>query len=119
MGLSAPTAPKGKGQDLILIKVVVGEELQELSRELSRLGLARSTKFYLRDAKNLEQSDACVLMAARSGDNAGLNCRRYGFSRCQDMIAAQNRSIESQERVVAYGIPLKASGKNIYFGRQA
>ncbi len=43
MGLSAPTAPKGKGQDSILIKVVVGEELQELSRELSRLGLARST----------------------------------------------------------------------------
>jgi uncharacterized ferredoxin-like protein len=46
MGLSACTAPKSKGQDSIFIKVVVGEELQDLSRELSRLCLARNIKFY-------------------------------------------------------------------------
>ena len=60
MGLSAPTAPKGKGQDSILIKVVVGEELQELSRELSRLGLARSTKFYLIES----QEKGCGMSAS-------------------------------------------------------
>ena len=36
MALSARTAPKGKGQDSILIRVVAGEQLQELSRELEK-----------------------------------------------------------------------------------
>ena len=171
MALSARTAPKGKGQDSILIRVVAGQELQELSGELARLGLARDIKFYQRDAKNLERSDACVLIGARSLDHAGLNCGGCGFSSCQDMIKAQSQFIESQVELpfhgpncvikmadlgialgsaaktaslhnvdnrimftagvaalslgwmegclVAYGIPLKASGKNIYFDRQA
>ncbi len=171
MALSARTAPKGKGQDSILIRVVAGEELQELSRELDRLGQARGIKFYLRDAKNLEESDACVLIAARSKDHAGLNCGGCGFSSCQDMIEAQSRFQETEQNLpfhgpncvikmadlgialgsaaktaslhnvdnrimftagvaalslgwmegclVAYGIPLKASGKSIYFDRRA
>lgn len=60
MGLSAPTAPKGKGQDSILIKVVVGEELQDLFRELSRLGLARNIKFYLIES----QEKGCGMSAS-------------------------------------------------------
>ena len=171
MALSARTAPKGKGQDSILIRVVAGEELQELSRELDRLGQARGIKFYLRDAKNLEESDACVLIAARSKDHAGLNCGGCGFSSCQDMIEAQSRFQETEQNLpfhgpncvikmadlgialgsaaktaslhnvdnrimftagvaalslgwmegclVAYGLPLKASGKSIYFDRRA
>ena len=47
MALSARTAPKGRGQDSIVIKVVIGEELVELSRELRRLGEARGIKFFL------------------------------------------------------------------------
>lgn len=171
MALSARTAPKGKGQDSILIRVVAGEELQELSRELDRLGQARGIKFYLRDAKNLEESDACVLIAARSKDHAGLNCGGCGFSSCRDMIEAQSRFQETEQNLpfhgpncvikmadlgialgsaaktaslhnvdnrimftagvaalslgwmegclVAYGLPLKASGKSIYFDRRA
>lgn len=171
MALSARTAPKGKGQDSILIRVVAGEELQELSRELDRLGQARGIKFYLRDARNLEESDACVLIAARSGDHAGLNCGGCGFSSCQDMIKVQSRFQDTEQNLpfhgpncvikmadlgialgsaaktaslhnvdnrimftagvaalslgwmegclVAYGIPLKASGKSIYFDRRA
>jgi uncharacterized ferredoxin-like protein len=44
MALSARTAPKGRGQDSIVIKVVAGEELAELSRELRRLGEAQGIR---------------------------------------------------------------------------
>lgn len=127
MALSARTAPKGKGQDSILIRVVAGQELLELSRELARLGQARNIKFYLRDARNLERSDACVLIGAISLDHAGLNCGGCGFSSCQDMIEAQSRFIESEGELPFHGpncvIKMAdlgiALGKNIYFDRQA
>lgn len=99
MALSARTAPKGKGQDSILIRVVIGQDLQELSRELARLGQERDIKFFLRDARNLEESDACVLIAARSGDHAGLNCGGCGYASCQEMMEAQSHFLEAHERI--------------------
>ena len=169
MALSARTAPKGRGLDSIVIKVVAGEELQKLARELRRLGEARGIKFYLRDAGNLEKSDACVLISCKSLDHAGLDCGGCGFATCKDMLEGQKQFSESgperpfhgpncvikmadlgislgsaaktaslhnvDNRVmfsagvaalslgwlegctVAYGLPLKASGKSIYLDR--
>lgn len=169
MALSARTAPKGRGLDSIVIKVISGDELQKLARELRRLGEARGIKFYLRDAGNLEKSDACVLISCKSLDYAGLDCGGCGFATCRDMLEAQKQFSESgsekpfhgpncvikmadlgialgsaaktaslhnvDNRVmfsagvaalslgwlegcsVAYGLPLKASGKSIYFDR--
>ena len=169
MALSARTAPKGRGLDSIVIKVISGDELQKLSRELRRLGEARGIKFYLRDAGNLEKSDACVLISCKSLDHAGLDCGGCGFATCRDMLEAQKQVSESgsenpfhgpncvikmadlgialgsaaktasmhnvDNRImfsagvaalslgwlegcsVAYGLPLKASGKSIYFDR--
>jgi uncharacterized ferredoxin-like protein len=169
MALSARTAPKGRGLDSIVIKVISGDELQKLSRELRRLGEARGIKFYLRDAGNLEKSDACVLISCKSLDHAGLDCGGCGFAPCKDMLEGQKQFSESgperpfhgpncvikmadlgislgsaaktaslhnvDNRVmfsagvaalslgwlegcsVAYGLPLKASGKSIYFDR--
>jgi uncharacterized ferredoxin-like protein len=171
MALSARTAPKGRGQDSIVIKVAAGEELQELARELRGLGEARGIKFYLRDAGNLEKSDACVIIGSKAADHVGLDCGGCGFVTCRDMLEAQKRFLEMglekpfhgpncvikmadlgialgsaaktaslhnvDNRVmfsagaaalslgwlegcrVAYGLPLKASGKSIYFDRPA
>ncbi len=91
MALSARTAPKGRGQDSIVIKVIAGEELQTLSRELRRLGEARGIKFYLRDAGNLEKSEACVLLASKVQDHVGLDCGGCGFATCLDMLQAQKQ----------------------------
>ena len=169
MALSARTAPKGKGQDSIVIRVVAGEELRMLSAELHRLGEARGIKFFLRDAGNLEQSDACVLLGCRGKDFAGMDCGGCGYETCQQMLEAQRNFQEKEKpfhgpscvikmadlgialgsaaktaslhnvdnRVmftagvaalslgwlegcnIAYGLPLKASGKSIYFDRTA
>jgi uncharacterized ferredoxin-like protein len=170
MALSARTAPKGRGQDSIVIKVVAGEELVELSKELRRLGEAQGIKIFLRDAGNLENSEACLLIGCKASDSAGLDCGGCGYATCKEMLEAQGRFLEKElekpfhgpncvikmadlgialgsaaktaslhnvdNRVmftagvaalslgwlegcrVAYGLPLKASGKSIYFDRQ-
>jgi uncharacterized ferredoxin-like protein len=167
MALSARTAPKGRGQDSIAIKVVAGEELQKLALEVRRLGEENALKFFLRDAGNLEQSEACVLIGSRALDVVGLDCGGCGFATCDEMLAAQ-MAFASQKKpfrgpncvikmadlgialgsaaktaslhnvdnrvmftagvaalslgwlegcLVAYALPLKASGKSIYFDR--
>lgn len=171
MALSARTAPKGRGRDSIVIKVVAERELKELSKELRRLGEAHGIKFYLRDAGNLENSEACVLIGSKASEIVGLDCGGCGFASCKEMLAAQKPFLNKEpdkpfhgpncvikmadlglalgsaaktaslhnvdNRVmftagvaalslnwlegcrVAYGLPLKASGKSIYFDRPA
>ncbi len=168
MTLSARTAPKGKGIDSIVTKVVLEDNMKELAEEMRRIAYAQSIKFFLRDAKNIEMSDACLLIGTIGTDHAGLDCGGCGFSTCNGMLEAQkafttsNKSFRGPNCVikisdlgialgsaaktaslhnvdnrimfsagvaaialgwldrchVAYGLPLKASGKNIYFDRQ-
>ena len=169
MALSARTAPKGRGQDTIVIRVVAGKELEELAGELRRLGEAGGIRIFLRDAGNLEKSDACVLLGSKASEIVGLDCGGCGFATCKEMLEAQKQFRDRKpekpfhgpncvikmadlgialgsaaktaslhnvdNRVmftagvaalslnwlegcrVAYGLPLKASGKSIYFDR--
>ena len=167
MALSARTAPKERGTDSIVVKVVAGEDLKNLSEEMRHIGEARNQKFLLRDAGNMEQSDACVLIGSEGENVVGLDCGGCGYSTCQEMLetqkgqssqktpfhgpncairmadlgialgsAAKTASIHNVDnRImfsaglsalslgwlegcnVAYGIPLKATGKSVYFDR--
>ena len=73
MALSARTAPKGRGQDSIETVIIFGERLQELAGEMRKIGQARGLNFFLRDAANIEQSDACLVIGLR-GESVGLDC---------------------------------------------
>ena len=167
MALSARTAPKAHGTDSIVVKVVAGEDLKNLAGEMRLIGEARGLKFFLRDAGNMEQSDACVLIGSEGESVVELDCGGCGYLTCQNMLEAQ-KSFGSQKtpfhgpncairmadlgialgsaaktaslhnvdnRImftagvgalslgwlegcsVAYGIPLKAAGKSVYFDR--
>ncbi len=167
MALSARTAPKGRGQDSIVIKIAIGEDLRRLTEEMRRLGEATGIKIFLRDSGNMDKSDACVLIGCKSTDILGLDCGGCGFDTCKEMLAAQKINVLQKKpfhgpncvikmadlgialgsaaktasihnvdnRImftagvgalsldwmegcsVAYGIPLKAAGKSIYFDR--
>jgi uncharacterized ferredoxin-like protein len=167
MALSARTAPKGRGIDSIVTRIVAGDDLKTLSKEMHRLGEQLGLKFLLRDGKNVEDSDLCLLIGARGRDVAGLDCGGCGYATCQEMLTTQERvscqnkpffgpncvvkmadlgiALGSAAKTaslhnvdnrimftvgagarslgwlegcnVIYGIPLKASGKSIYFDR--
>jgi len=89
MELSARTAPKARGNDTIETRIVSGEDLKELAAEMRRQGEARNLKFFLRDAGNLEKSDACVLIGSQKGGNAGLDCGGCGFESCKELLKVQ------------------------------
>jgi uncharacterized ferredoxin-like protein len=166
MALSARTAPKAKGQDALVTRVLTGEELAALARGMDTLGTDRGIRFFLRDAGNVGESDACLLLGTRREPTAGLNCGACGYPTCADMLRedpGRNRTLFSgpncavrmadlgialgsavktaslhnvDNRVmysagvtalalgllrgctVAFGIPLSAAGKNIFFDRQ-
>jgi len=86
MALSARTAPKGKGMDTIIIRVLTGKEVSTLATRLVELGEKHKIGFFLRDAKNIAASDACVIIGARGDSIVGLNCGACGYATCAGMV---------------------------------
>ena len=167
MALSARTAPKGRGQDSIVIRIAIDNDLKRLAEEMRRLGEVTGLKILLRDGGNMDKSDACVLIGCIRSDILGLDCGGCGFATCKEMLSAQKTNVIQKKpfqgpncvikmadlgialgsaaktasihnvdnRImftagvaalslgwmegcgVAYGIPLKAAGKSIYFDR--
>jgi uncharacterized ferredoxin-like protein len=166
MALSARTAPKAKGQDALVARVLAGDEVKELARGMDALGTDKKIRFFLRDAGNLAESDACLLLGMRREPTAGLDCGACGFRTCAEMLredpgknktlfagpncavrmadlgiavgsAVKTASLHNVDNrvmysagvtalamgflegcTVAYGIPLRAAGKNIFFDRR-
>ncbi|KUK62679.1 MAG: hypothetical protein XD82_0612 [Methanoculleus marisnigri] len=165
MALSARTAPKAKGIDVIKTTIVTGEEKTVLAEAMREYGERHDTAFFIRDAGNVAASDACLLIGSLLADAVGLDCGGCGYATCAEMLDAQGHppatpfhgpncvvrmtdlgiavgsavktaSLHNVDnRVmytagvgalslgwlegcgVAYGIPLRASGKDIFFDR--
>ncbi|MCE5337482.1 MAG: DUF2148 domain-containing protein [Methanomicrobiaceae archaeon] len=167
MALSARTAPKARGIDVIKTMIVVGDERSVLAQAMREYGERHNAGFFIRDAGNVAASDACLLIGSLLADAVGLDCGACGYATCAEMLDAQRErgmqptpfggpncvvrmadlgiavgsavktaSIHNVDnRVmytagvgalalgwlegcgVAYGIPLRASGKDIFFDR--
>lgn len=76
--MAARTAPKGKGVDVIEVMTITGEEIALLAEEMRRVHEENGFKFFLRDADNIMQAEAVVLIGTREHCQ-GLNCLRCGF----------------------------------------
>lgn len=80
---AARTAPKGKGVDVIEICCITQPEIEQLAEEMRRESEINGFKFYLRDADNIMEAEALILIGTRPLCQ-GLNCRRCGYSLCTD-----------------------------------
>jgi len=167
MALSARTAPKARGIDVIKTMIVTGEEKTALAEAMREFGEKHNIDYFIRDAGNVAASDACFLIGSLLHDAVNLDCGGCGYPTCAEMLDAQRRGLPSSvpfkgpncvvrmadlgiavgsavktasihnvdNRVmytagvgalslgwlegcgVAYGIPLRASGKDIFFDR--
>lgn len=82
---AARTAPKTKGEDYIHTCIVTGEEIEKLAITMERLGEEMNQAFMIRDAGNLRNSEAVVLLGV--GHNPrGLNelCQYCGSKNCAE-----------------------------------
>lgn len=83
MMTAARTAPKACGVDELEIATVTGAKIRKLADEMRTIGEATGRAFFLRDADNIERSQAVVLIGTHDRVRA-LNCGLCGFSTCAE-----------------------------------
>ncbi|MDD2559866.1 MAG: DUF2148 domain-containing protein [Bacteroidales bacterium] len=83
MMTAARTAPKAKGMDRLELCCVSGEELETLAKKMEEIGLKNQRASFARDAGNIRQSQAVVLLGSRKGEQE-LNCGYCGFPTCAE-----------------------------------
>jgi uncharacterized ferredoxin-like protein len=121
MAAAARTAPKAGGKDFLAIVVVTQED------ELKRIAAAmreyapRSTNeaFWLRDASNIESSQALLLVGLAKPVTAGYDCGACGAATCAEF--ARTRALVAKEmaytgphcvmRMIDIGVALASAAK--------
>ena len=100
MMTAARTAPKAKGVDIIEIALVEArEDLEKLAEAMRRRSEETGFKFLLRDADNILQGEAVILIGTRR-HTQGLNC---GYSACVQNPAQNPCALNSIDVGIAIG----------------
>jgi len=84
MLVAARTAPKSAGIDDILTLIAYGNEKDNIADEMEHIAEERKAEGFNRDAKNVRDSEAVVLVGVRGSKSFGLNCGACGFSTCKE-----------------------------------
>jgi uncharacterized ferredoxin-like protein len=121
MAASARTAPKAGGKDFLEIVVIqADEDLKKIAGAMKDYA-PRSTNeaYWLRDAANIENSQALVLIGLAKPNLAGYDCGGCGFPTCKEF--EQNRRIQEKEmgytgphcimRMMDIGVALSSAAK--------
>ena len=84
MILSARTAPKGRGIDDLETMILTGNDKDAIAEEMHKMA-EKFGEHWTRDAKNVEQSPALVLIGLKEKTSMGLNCGACGYETCTQM----------------------------------
>ncbi len=83
--VAARTAPKAKGRDLVEIAMLTDEDIERLSNMMLEVSAETGLKFLLRDAANILQAQALLLIGTRNPDEVcALNCGYCGSATCAE-----------------------------------
>ena len=77
------TAPKACGIDHLNTAIITGEDKDALTAEMRKLGSNVGDDFFIRDAENVDDCTAVVLVGAKHEPRGlGARCRLCGFEDC-------------------------------------
>ncbi|WP_316557736.1 ferredoxin domain-containing protein [Methanimicrococcus hongohii] len=85
---AARTAPKGKGFDNIVTYLLEGDEIEKVAAAMEK-SAERLGAFFIRDAENIRNSDAVIMIGLNESRPLGLNCGSCGFETCADFKKAE------------------------------
>ncbi|MDH5747514.1 MAG: DUF2148 domain-containing protein [Candidatus Bathyarchaeota archaeon] len=94
MLIAARTAPKSGGVDDVLTLIVYGEEKEVIAEKMEKIGDVRKIEGFRRDARNVRDSEAVVLIGVRGNKSFGFDCGACGYESCKEFDEAQKRSGE-------------------------
>ncbi len=121
MAASARTAPKAGGKDFLEIVVITKDEDLRKIAEAMKEYAPKSTNeaYWLRDASNIENSQALLLIGLSKPVTAGYDCSGCGYPTCADF--SKNRQLKEKEmgysgphcvmRMIDIGIALSSAAK--------
>ena len=81
MEIAAVTAPKTRGEDFVVVKVLHGADIEALKDGMIEYGKLKEGH-WTRDANNVGASSAVVLIGIKDADVADLNCAACGQETC-------------------------------------
>ncbi|RLE56869.1 MAG: hypothetical protein DRJ40_05120 [Thermoprotei archaeon] len=85
MCAAARTAPKTRGIDDIVTKVITGEEIERLANFMEKLGKeVPEWSFFIRDARSIREAKAIVLVGLKSPRVVEVNCGACGLT-CREL----------------------------------
>lgn len=84
MLLAARTAPKARGTDHVHLFILTGDEIKKLSERMKHIAIRDNVAFFERDASNLENASAVVLLGTPFKSLGLKNCGWCGFPTCTD-----------------------------------
>ncbi len=91
MLIAARTAPKTAGKDDILTLIVYGEEKDDIANKMEEIAEQRKIEVFQRDAKNVRDSEAVILIGVRGSKSVGLNCGACGYANCEKFEEAEKK----------------------------
>lgn len=102
MMTAARTAPKAKGVDIIEIAIIEGDDMLRLADEMESHGQKFNRPSFLRDAKNVRQSE-CVMIVGTKSHPMGLDCGYCGHPTCASKPLGEPCAFNSIDTGIAVG----------------
>ncbi|MDR2010062.1 MAG: DUF2148 domain-containing protein [Bacteroidales bacterium] len=84
MAVAARTAPKGKGRDNLEIKIATDSDLLIIADKMEEIGKANEQANFLRDANNIRNSEAVVLIGTKIQALNLKVCGLCGMENCEN-----------------------------------
>ena len=94
MLIAARTAPKSAGIDDILTMLINGKEKDAIADKMAEIATSRKLEGFNRDAKNVRDSEAVILIGVRGHRVLGLDCGACGHGSCKEFEGAKPNSGE-------------------------
>ncbi|MEF9426094.1 MAG: DUF2148 domain-containing protein [Candidatus Mariimomonas ferrooxydans] len=103
MAVSARTAPKAGGKDFLEIEVIIKEDDLKRIADSMKEYAPKSTNesYWLRDASNIENSWALLLVGLKKSVTAGYDCGGCGYPTCKEF----EKQRQMQEKEMGYTAP--------------
>ncbi|NIP35224.1 MAG: hypothetical protein GWN18_09755, partial [Thermoplasmata archaeon] len=90
--LAARTAPKGVGQDYIEVRLLTGDDVDNLSRVMIEKGKAEDKAHFVRDGKSVLRCHAVLLVGLLDHPAIGLDCGACGHGDCYGFNQAKKEA---------------------------
>ena len=101
MAISAITAPKSRGENFVCTRILKGNDLKKLADAMVSYGQKTNKKGFDRDAKNVAESEAVVLVGLKDATVLRLDCGACGFENCKAFNEQQKHTVEFKGPICA------------------